>query len=62
MKRIRVSRIDEMIHMMESIESGEGSDYPRWQAINYLKSYEDTLGDMKTVRLREVNNNAQKKD
>lgn len=61
MKRIRVGRIDEIIQIMESIESGQGSDYFRQQAIDYLKSYADTLGDMKTVKLREVSNNAQTK-
>lgn len=52
MKRVRIGRIDEMIELLESIEPGEGSDYLRWQAINYLKTYADTLGDMKTVKLR----------
>lgn len=54
MKRIRTSKLDEMIDLLESIDPGQGNDRMRGQAINYLMAYADSLGVAKTVRIKEV--------
>lgn len=56
LKRVRIGRIDEMIGLLEAIEPGQGSDYFRQQAIDYLKSYADTLDDLKTIKVKETDN------
>lgn len=54
MKRIRTSKLDEMIELLESVERGQGNDQMRGQTINYLMAYADSLGDAKTLKIKEV--------
>ena len=54
MKRIRTSKLDEIIELLESIDPGQGNDRMRRQAINYLMAYADSLGGAKTVKIKEV--------
>ena len=55
MKRIRVSKIEQMIDLLESVEPGQGNDSFRRQAIRYLEVYMDTLDDqgLKTLVVKE---------
>ena len=61
MKRIRTSKLDEMIDLLESIERGQGNDEMRRRAINYLMAYADSLGDAKTVKIKEVSKDEEEK-
>lgn len=61
MKRIRTSKLDEMIELLKSIERGHGNDEMRRQAINYLMAYADSLGGAKTVRIKEVSKDEEEK-
>ena len=61
MKRIRTSKLDEMIELLESIERGQGNDRMRGQAINYLMAYADSLGGAKTVKIKEVSEGEEEK-
>lgn len=54
MKRIRTSKLDEMIDLLESIESGQGNDRMRRHAINYLMAYAYGIGEAKTLKIKEV--------
>lgn len=62
MKRIRTSKLDEMIELLESIERGQGNDEMRRQAINYLMAYADSLGEAKTLKIKEVSEGEEEKD
>ena len=61
MKRIRTSKLDEMIDLLESIDPGQGNDRMRRQAINYLMAYADSLGGAKTVKIKEVSEDEEEK-
>lgn len=61
MKRIRTSKLDEMIELLESIERGQGNDEMRRQAINYLMAYADSLGEEKTLKIKEVSEDEKEK-
>lgn len=61
MKRIRTSKLDEMIDLLESIENGQGNDRMRRQSINYLMAYADSLGDAKTLKIKEVSEDEEEK-
>lgn len=54
MKRIRTSKLDEMIELLESIERGQGNDRMLRQAVCYLMAYADSLGEAKTLKIKEV--------
>lgn len=61
MKRIRTSKLDEMIDLLESIEPGQGNDRMRGQTINYLMAYADSLGEAKTLKIKEVSEDEEEK-
>lgn len=61
MKRIRTSKLNEMIDLLKSIEPGQGNDRMRGQTINYLMAYADSLGEEKTVKIKEVSESEEKK-
>lgn len=61
MKRIRTSKLDEMIDLLESIERGQGNDEMRRHTINYLMAYADSLGEAKTVKIKEVSEDEKEK-
>ena len=61
MKRIRTSKLDEMIDLLESIERGHGNDEMRRQAINYLMAYADSLGEAKTLKIKGVSEGEEEK-
>lgn len=52
MKRVRTSKIDQIIDFLESIERGQGNDRYRNYAVDYLKTYADSLEDAKTLRMK----------
>ena len=54
MKRIRTSKLDEMIELLESIEPGQGNDRMLRQAVCCLMAYAYGLGEAKTVKIKEV--------
>ena len=61
MKRIRTSKLDEMIDLLEAIDHGQGNDRMRRQAINYLMAYADSLGEAKTLKIKEVSEDEEEK-
>lgn len=61
MKRIRTGKLDEMIDLLEAIERGQGNDRFRRQAIEYLKVYKDSIGDAKTLKVKEVSKGEEEK-
>lgn len=61
MKRIRTSKLNEMIDLLEAIDPGQGNDRMRGQTINYLIAYADSLGEAKTLKIKEVSEDEEEK-